>query len=382
MRVQHSINRPILTWAVERVKSKLPFVRNEQRANYRKRSRGNNATSAFFIPKICAAATEHFGWQRTVKNKEPKMFMQTNPTPDTVISNPRLISAHDTDERLDRYLAILMSAMANENAELFEQPETVELTFEALEQNVLQEYQVKDLRAAYERVIDAEVALEKTMHAAQAAVQDELDTARVELQTVQDKLARIHADAQGIDAEFAPGYAELQRQEQSITAKAAELAKKGETLSPENRAQFERDIELALNIQFGKIQNVRAQVDAERAARREPHDAEIATLQPERENCTRRLKQIESGASEWAGRARELRDGTAGECITLRDALRELLVRRDRFPHVIAQVEVQLGKDTQMDAISKRHAPLIKRLRLEMDAQPSRARTFSRQRSS
>ncbi len=296
------------------------------------------------------------------------MFMQTNPTQDTITSNPQLIPTHDADARLDRYLAILMSAMANENAELFEQPEVVELTFESLEQNVLQEYQQKDLLAAYERVVDVEVALEKALRAAESAAQDELDTARAEFQTIEDKLARILADAQGIDSEFAPHYAELKRQEQNVKAKAAELARKGETLSPENRAQFERDIELALNIQLGKIQNTRAQLDAGRAARREPYDAEMQALQPAREDCTRRLKQIETGGAEWAGRLKDLRDGSAAECVALHDALRDLLVRRDRFPHVVAQVEAQLGKEAQMDAISKRHASLIKRLRLQMDA--------------
>lgn len=296
------------------------------------------------------------------------MFSQTNPTQDTATSNPHLIPTHDADGRLDRYLAILMSAMANENVELFEQPDAVELTFESLEQNVLQEYQVKDLRAAYERVIDAEIALEKALRAAETAAQEELENARAELQTIQDQFARIHADAQGIDGDFAPRYAELQRQEQSIISKAAELARKGEMLSSESRAQFERDIELALNIQLGKIRNARAQLDAEHAARREPYDAQIQVLQPAREECARRLKRIETGADEWSGRTRELRDGNAAECFALRDALRELLVRRDRFPQVIAPVEAQLGKDAQMDALSKRHAHVIKRLRLEMDA--------------
>ncbi|MBI4671775.1 MAG: hypothetical protein HY741_08930 [Chloroflexi bacterium] len=295
------------------------------------------------------------------------MFMQTNPTQDTVTSYPLLIPAHDADGRLDRYLAVLMSAMANENADLFEQPEAVELTFESLEQNVLQEYQQKDLRGAYERVIDAEVTLGKALSAAEVAAREELETARAELQTIEAKLAHIHADAQGIDAEFAPRYADLQRQEQSVTSKAAELAHKGETLSPESRAQFERDIELALNIQLGKIRNARAQLDAEHAARCKPYKGQIEALQPAREDCARRLDQIKTGAAEWAGRARDLRAGSAPECLALRDALRELLVCRDRFPHVVAQVEQQLGKDAQMDAISKRHAHAIKRLRLEMD---------------
>lgn len=296
------------------------------------------------------------------------MFMQTIPTQDSVTSDPLLIPARDADVRLDRYLAILMSAMATENAELFEQSEAVELTFESLESSVLQEYQSKDLRAAYGRVIDAEVALEKALRAADAAAQEELDTARAELQTVQDKLARIHADAQGIDAEFAPRYAELQRQEHSGTSKAAELVKKGETLCPESRAQFERDIELALNIQLGKLRNARAQLEAEHAARREPYNAQIEALQTASEDCARRLGQVEKGAAEWTGRARDLRAGSAAECIALQDSLHELLARRDRFPNVIAQVEQQLGKDAQMDGISKRHAPVIKRLRLEMDA--------------
>lgn len=321
----------------------------------------------FFISQICAAATE-MPVGNAQSNKEPKMLMQTNPTQDSVTSEPLLIPARDADVRLDRYLAILMSAMANENAELFEQPDAAELTFESLESSVLQEYQQKDLRAAYERVIDAEVALEKALRAADAAAQEESDTARAKLQTVQDKLARIHADAQGIDAEFAPRYAELQRQEHSVTSKAAELVKKGETLCPESRAQFERDIELALNIQLGKLRNARAQLEAEHAARREPYNAQIEALQTASEDCARRLGQVEKGAAEWTGRARDLHAGSAGECIALQDALRELLARRDRFPNVIAQVEQQLGKDARMDAISKRHAPVIKRLRLEMDA--------------
>jgi len=321
----------------------------------------------FFISQICATATG-IPVGKAQSKEEPKMFMQTIPTQDSVTSDPPLIPARDADVRLDRYLAILMSAMATENAELFEQSEAVELTFESLESSVLQEYQSKDLRAAYERVIDAEVALEKALRAADAAAQEELDTARAELQTVQDKLGRIHADAQGIDAELAPRYAELQRQEHSVTSKAAELVKKGETLCPESRAQFERDIELALNIQLGKIQNARVQLDAEHAARREPYNAQIEALQTASEDCARRLGQVEKGAAEWTGRARDLRAGSAAECIALQDSLRELLARRDRFPNVIAQVEQQLEKDAQMDAISKRHAPVIKRLRLEMDA--------------
>lgn len=296
------------------------------------------------------------------------MFTQTIPTQETVTSNPLSIPTRDADGSLDRYLAILMTAMANENAGLFEQPEAVELTLESLEQNVLQEYQQKDLRAAYERVIDAEVALDKALRAADAAAQDESETARAELHAMQQELARIHAEAQGIDAEFAPHYAELQRQEQRVTSQAAALAQKGETLSPENRALFERDIELALGIQVGKIVNARAQLDAERTSRQKPYDEQIAELEPVREDCARRLDEIEKGASEWAVRARELRSNRASECVELRDALRELLARRDRFPHVIAQVEQQLDQDAQMDAISKRHGQTIKRLRLEMDA--------------
>jgi len=321
----------------------------------------------FFISQICAAATG-IPVGNVQSKEEPRMSMQTIPTQDSVTSDPLLIPARDADVRLDRYLAILMSAMANENAGLFEQPDAAELTFESLESSVLQEYQQKDLRAAYERVIDAEVALEKALRAADAAAQEELDTPRAELQTVQDKLARIHADAQGIDAEFAPRYAELQRQEYSVTSKAAELVKKGETLCPESRVQFERDIELALNIQLGKITNAHEQLEAEQAARREPYNAQIEALQTASEDCARRLEQIEKGTAEWTRRARDLHAGSATECIALQDALRELLVRRDRFPNVIAQVEQKLSKDAGMDAISKRHAPVIKRLRLEMDA--------------
>ena len=286
----------------------------------------------------------------------------------TVSPNPILIQPDESEGRLDRYLAILMSAMVNENVELFEQPEAVELTFESLEQNVLQEYQAKDLRAAHERVVKAEAAQEKALRVAETAAQEELETVGAELQNIQDKLASTHADAQGIDAEFAPRHAELERQEQNVKSKADALVHKGETLSPEHRAQFERDVELALNIQLGKINNARAQLDSEHTARRQPYTAQLEGLEHAREDCARRLNQIERGAAEWARRVRDLHAGSAEECVALTAALRELLERRDRFPLVIEQIEPQMDKDARMDAISKRHAHAIKRLRLEMDA--------------
>src|ERR1700674_1470213 len=91
------------------------------------------------------------------------------------------VNTRATDADLDRAVNALMLAMVLENKDLFDGIADVMPGFDDLE-NELVTLQGNELRAAYERVREAEVELETALGSADAQAQAEMQAARVQAQ--------------------------------------------------------------------------------------------------------------------------------------------------------------------------------------------------------
>jgi hypothetical protein len=292
--------------------------------------------------------------------------------------NPKLIQtqsplynraddSHEADARLDRAVNALLMVMAIENANMFEGVAEVTPDFGDLEKE-LASLQAIELRSAYERVAEAEVALEQALAVVDAAGEAEMNEARAQVEAVENEMARLRAEATTLENEFEPHYQSIAHEIETEQNHAAELRAKASALNAEARSQFEAKVELVLKARLRPFEERYATLDAERAARRNPLEQQLNTLNATKRELEEHLERMKDGATDAQKRAAEMRTGRAGEGAVLYAAVCELLVVREQFSDHVGRIEKSLDAAGRMSAIAKRHAGLVEQARLELDA--------------
>lgn len=293
-------------------------------------------------------------------------MLNLNPTHVQSLPHRRALDASEEDARLDRAVNALMMVMALENADMFDDVAEVTPGFDDLEKE-LTALQATELRAAYERVRQTEVALEVALAAADAEAQSEMTQARAEVEGVESEIAQLRGETKGLEDEFEPRYQVIAHEMETEQQRATDLRAKASALNAEARAQFEGQVDLVLKARLRPFEERYTTLDAERAARRIPLERQIAELEARKRELEEQLERVTNGESATQKRAAEMREGRAAEGATVYVAVRELLSARERFSDHVARVEKGFDADGRMSEIAKRHARFVEQARLELD---------------
>lgn len=285
--------------------------------------------------------------------------------------------AHEDDARLDRAVNALLMVMALENADVFEGVAEVTPGFDELE-NELASLQANELRAAYERVRQAEVALDAAFAVADAEAQAELEVARREVEALEREFHRLRDETKAMENKFEPYYQQLAQEMEAEKQCAAQLRHKAAGLNPEARSQFEHKVELVLKARLQPFEERYLALEAERTACRLPLEQQIAALEYQKRGREEDLEQVVKGQSETQKRVTAMREGSAGESATLYAAVRELMAARENFGRDVARVENGLAENERMSRIAKRYPGYVEQARLELDAPINAAGALAR----
>lgn len=294
-------------------------------------------------------------------------MLDLNPTPTTPLVFHGMPDTRADDADLDRTVNALMLAMVLENADMFDGIADVMPGFDELE-NELKSLQANELRAVYLRVQQAETELETALAAAEAEAQAEMQAAQVQAQALEQEIARLRAETDALENEFEPRYQQLAQEMETERQRAAELRAKASALNAEARAQFESKLDMVLQARLRPFEERYAVMEQERAARRQPLEQQIASLEAQQNDWQAKMQHVLQGQSEAQKRAAGLREGRTGEGAALYIAVRELLAAREQFGQHITRIEKELDKPERMSEIAKRHASFVAQARLELDA--------------
>ncbi len=260
---------------------------------------------------------------------------------------------------------------------MFEDVAQVTPEFDELEHE-LAALQMNELRAAYERVEQSEIALNAALAVANANAETELQSARDAVEEIAREINRLRDDTTALENEFEPQYQQLAQAMEAERQRAAELRNKATGLNPEARSQFESKVELVLQARLHPFEQQYAALEAERSARRQPLEEQIAALESQKREREQELERVTNGQSEAQNRALAIREGQAEEGAALYNAVRELLAAREHFGAHVERVEKNLDARFRIKEISKRHLHFVERARLELDAPINAAGALAR----
>mgnify|MGYP000386126874 CR=1 FL=1 len=294
-------------------------------------------------------------------------MLDMNLTHSFPLANKDAFGAHQDDAKLERAVNSLMMVMALENSGMFEDVAQLAPEFDELE-NELTALQMNELRAAYERVEQTEIALDAALAVANANAETELQAARDAVDEVDREINRLREETTALEYEFEPQYQQLVQAMDAERQRAAELRNKATGLNPEARSQFQAKVELVLQARLQPFEQEFAALEAGRSARRQPLEEQIAALESQKREREQELGRITNGESETQQRALAMREGQADEGAALYNAVRELLTAREHFSAHVERVEKNLDVRFRIKEIAKRHAHFVERARLELDA--------------
>ncbi len=283
------------------------------------------------------------------------------------LANHDAFGTHQDDALLERAVNSLMMVMALENSGMFDDVAQVTPEFDELE-NELAALQMNELRVAYERVEQTEIALDAALALANANAETELQAARGAVEEIAREINHLSDETIALENEFEPHYQQLAQTMDAERQRATELKNKAKGLNPEARSQFESKVELVLQARLHPIEQQYAALEAERSARRQPLEEQIAALESRKREREQEWERVTNGQSELQQRALAMREGRAEEGATLYNAVRELLAEREHFGAHVERVEKNLDARFRIKEIAKRHASFVERARLELDA--------------
>ncbi len=294
-------------------------------------------------------------------------MLNMNITHSFPITSDDALGTHNDDAQLERAVNSLMMVMALENSGMFEDLAQVTPEFDELE-NELASLQMNELRTAYERVEQTEIALDAALALANANAETELQSARGAVEEIAREINRLCDEATALENEFEPQYQQLAQAMETERQRATELRNKATGLNLEARSQFESKVELVLQARLQPVEQQYAALEAERSARRHPLEEQIAALESQKREREQELERVTNGQSETQQRALALREGHADEGAALYNAVRELLAAREHFGAYVERVEKNLDARFRIKEIAKRHTHFVERARLELDA--------------
>lgn len=304
-------------------------------------------------------------------------MLDMNLTHSFPIANNDPLGTHQDDARLERAVNSLMMVMALENSGMFEDVAEVTPAFDELE-NELATLQMNELRDAYERVEQTELALDAALAMANANAEAELQAARDAVEENTRDINRLRDETAALENEFEPQYQQIAQAIDAERQRAAELRNKATGLNPEARSQFESKVELVLQARLQPFEQQYATIEAERSRRRQPLEEQIAVLESKKREREQELERVTNGQSEAQQRALTIGEGHAEEGAALYNAVRELLAAREYFGAHVERVEKNLDARFRMKEIAKRHAHFVERARLELDAPINAAGALAR----
>lgn len=283
------------------------------------------------------------------------------------IANNDAFATPQDDAQLERAVNSLMMVIALENSGMFDGVAQVTPAFDELE-NELAALQMNELRAAYERVEQTELALDAALAVANANAETELQAARDAVEEIAREIKRLREETTALESEFEPQYQQLAQAMDAERQRAAELRNKAAGLNPEARSQFESKVGLVLQARLQPFEQQYAALEAGRSARRQPLEEQIAALESQKLEREQELERVTNGQSETQQRVLAMREGRAEEGAALYNAVHELWAAREHFGAHVERVEKNLDARFRIKEISKRQAQFVERARLELDA--------------
>ncbi|OQY99672.1 MAG: hypothetical protein B6D41_01190 [Chloroflexi bacterium UTCFX4] len=304
-------------------------------------------------------------------------MLEMNLTQTIPSANSDAFGTHQDDAQLERAVNSLMMVMALENSGMFDDVALMTPEFDELETE-LAVLQMNELRAAYERVAQTEIALDAVLAVANANAETELQIARGAAEEIAREINRLRDETTALENVFEPQYQQLAQAMDAERQRAAELRNKATGLNPEARSQFESKVELVLQARLQPFEQQYAALEAERSARRQPLEEQISALESQRLEREQEMERVTNGQSETQQRVLAMCEGQAEEGAALYNAVRELLAAREHFGAHVERVEKNLDARFRIKEITKRHTDFVERARLELDAPINAAGALAR----